>query len=80
MHMFGRRRLWRIFGLQALDIGLKVTFANMGVYTMSKAHPFDGIILPTIYTRKSDGAVQLIKEDTFDEYASTPGVIKSVPV
>lgn len=52
----------------------------MGVYTMSKAHPFDGIILPTIYTRKSDGAVQLIKEDTFDEYASTPGVIKSVPV
>jgi hypothetical protein len=61
------------------EFGLEF-FIEPGAYTISKAHRFNGISLPTIYTRKSDGAVQLIKEDTFDEYASTSGVIKSVPV
>ena len=57
-----------------LDIGSKVTFPDMGAYTMSKAHRFNGISLPSIYTRKSDGTVRLIKEDTFDEFARTSGV------
>ncbi len=63
-----------------LDVGSKVKFLNMGAYTISKAHRFNGVGLPTIYMRRSNGAVQLLKEDTFDDFAGTSGVIHSAVV
>ncbi len=63
-----------------LDIGSKVKFPNMGAYTISKAHRFNGVALLSIYMRRSDGAVHLLKEDTFDDFAGTSGVICSAAV
>jgi carboxynorspermidine decarboxylase len=57
-----------------LTVGSRVTFLNMGAYTMSKAHRFNGVALPTIYTRHADGEVTMIKEDLFDEFAASAGV------
>jgi carboxynorspermidine decarboxylase len=46
----------------------------MGAYTLSKAHRFNGVGLPTIYVRRADGKMELIKEDTFEEFARAAGV------
>ena len=64
---------------QQLQIGSRVTFLDMGAYTMSKAHRFNGIELPAIYHRGSDGTVSLVHEDCFVEFAYGTGV-KSVGV
>ncbi len=67
-----------VFGEYTFDtplaVGSRVTFLNMGAYTMSKAHRFNGVGLPTIYTRHNDGTLDMIKEDTFDAFAQTSGV------
>ncbi len=59
---------------RALTIGAKITFLNMGAYTMSKAHRFNGVSLPTIYTRRLDGSVDEIRTDSFDDFARHAGV------
>jgi len=46
----------------------------MGAYTISKAHRFNGISLPTLYTRETDGALKQIHEDSFDAFARTMGM------
>ena len=61
---------------RVLDIGSRVTFLNMGAYTMSKAHRFNGVELPTIYHRRNDGTVDLVSADRFEEFARTAGVMK----
>ena len=67
-----------VFGEYAFDaplaVGSRITFPNMGAYTMSNAHRFNGVGLPTIYTRRADGTLEMIKEDTFDDFARTAGV------
>ena len=67
-----------VFGEYAFDaplaVGSRITFPNMGAYTMSNAHRFNGVGLPTIYTRRADGGLEMIKEDTFDDFARTAGV------
>ena len=57
-----------------LSIGSRVTFLNMGAYTISKAHRFNGVGLPALYARTMDGALNLIREDNFDAFAQTIGV------
>ena len=61
---------------RALRIGSKITFLNMGAYTMSKAHRFNGIALPTIYSRRLDGSLDEVRSDSFDEFARNSGVAK----
>ena len=69
-----------VFGEYSFDaplaIGSRVTFINMGAYTMSKAHRFNGVGLPTIYVRHTDGTLEMVKEDSFDEFAQSAGVAK----
>ena len=62
-----------------LEIGSRVSFLDMGAYTMSKAHRFNGVELPTIYHRGSDGTVSLVRADCFEEFARGTGV-KSVGI
>jgi carboxynorspermidine decarboxylase len=66
-----------VFGEYTFDaplaVGSRITFLNMGAYTLSKAHRFNGVGLPTIYTRRGDGTLVMIKEDTFDEFARAAG-------
>ena len=59
---------------RALTIGSRITFLNMGAYTMSKAHRFNGVGLPTIYTRRLDGSLDEVRTDRFDEFARNAGV------
>ncbi len=57
-----------------LSIGSRMTFLNMGAYTISKAHRFNGVGLPALYARDASGRVRLIKEDTFGAFAQTLGM------
>lgn len=59
---------------EPLAIGSRITFLNMGAYTMSKAHRFNGVALPTIYVRRLDGTLEEIRADSFDEFARYAGV------
>ncbi len=59
---------------RALTIGSRITFLNMGAYTMSKAHRFNGVGLPTIYMRRLDGSLDKVRTDSFYEFARNAGV------
>lgn len=56
-----------------IDIGSKITFLNMGAYTASKAHRFNGIALPSVYVRRPDGTLDLVSVDEFDAFAESAG-------
>jgi carboxynorspermidine decarboxylase len=57
----------------ALTIGSQITFMNMGSYSASKAHRFNGVALPTIYTRRDTGRLEQIWADNFDNFANNVG-------
>lgn len=57
----------------ALAVGSRITFLNMGAYTLSKAHRFNGVALPTIYVRGKDGALDRIRTDHFSDFAQHAG-------
>jgi carboxynorspermidine decarboxylase len=67
-----------IFGEHAftkpLKIGDQVTFAEMGAYTLVKAHRFNGVNLPSIYEKSADGHLNLAQRFTYDDYARQNGV------
>ncbi len=60
-----------MFGQYAFDkplqIGSRLKFLNMGAYTMSKAHRFNGVALPTLYRRRPDGSLDKVGANGFDE-------------
>ncbi len=58
----------------ALTVGSKITFLNMGAYTMSKSHRFNGVSLPTLYVRSFDGSLDKVRTDSFDEFAKNMGI------
>jgi carboxynorspermidine decarboxylase len=66
-----------IFGNYAfkepLKIGSRLTFQNVGAYTLVKANMFNGINLPSIYTLDEHGEFALIREFTFDDFAARCG-------
>jgi carboxynorspermidine decarboxylase len=66
-----------LFGQYSFDkplaIGSRVKFLNMGAYTMSKAHRFNGVALPTIYRRRLDGSLDKVGADSFAEFAQHKG-------
>jgi len=53
-----------------LEIGTKVIFKDVGAYTLAKAHTFNGINLPSVYSRNNLGEVVLEKEFTYQDYAT----------
>jgi len=57
-----------------LKIGSRVVFANMGAYTLVKAHMFNGVNLPTIYKYTREGKLELIKKFGFEDFLSRCGV------
>jgi len=61
----------------ALTIGSRIIFTNMGAYTMSKAHRFNGVGLPTIYARRLDGSLDEIRTDSFDDFARNMGALNN---
>lgn len=65
---------------QPLEVGSKVVFANAGAYSLVKAHMFNGINLPTIYTLTETGELVMRREFTYNDFASRCGVNGDVTV
>ena len=59
---------------EPLEVGSRVVFANAGAYTLVKAHMFNGINLPTIYTRRPTGELALHTQFTYEDFARRNGV------
>ncbi len=58
---------------EPLETGSRVLFANMGAYTLVKAHMFNGINLPAVYALTEDGSLVLKKRFTYDDFLSRSG-------
>jgi carboxynorspermidine decarboxylase len=56
-----------------LELGSRITFENVGAYSLVKAHMFNGINLPSIYMMDEDGSLELVKEFTFEDFANHCG-------
>ena len=65
---------------QPLEIDSKVVITGVGAYNLVKAHTFNGLTLPSIYSLNSGRAVKLVKTFTLDEHFETWGFGKHVSV
>ena len=63
---------------EPLEVGKKVVFSNAGAYTLSKAHMFNGINLPTIYAITEVGDLVLKKGFTYADFAGKWGADASI--
>ena len=66
--------------VEPLDIGSRLTFANVGAYSLVKAHMFNGINLPKIYVLTETGELVLVKQFTYEDFTSRCGVDTSAIV
>jgi len=53
---------------QALEIGSRVTFKNVGAYMLVKANMFNGINLPTVNILKPDETLVMEKEFSYEDF------------
>ena len=53
---------------QALEIGSRVTFKNVGAYMLVKANMFNGINLPTVNILKPDETLVMEKEFSYSDF------------
>jgi len=58
---------------EPLEIGSRITFVDMGSYTLVKAHMFNGVNLPTIYAYTLGGKLELKKQFGYEDYKSKWG-------
>lgn len=58
---------------EPLKIGSRITFVDMGSYTLVKSHMFNGVNLPTIYAYTLDGKLELKKQFNYEDYKSRWG-------
>lgn len=55
---------------QPLEVGDRVVFLNAGSYSLVKAHTFNGVNLPSVYSMDKLGRIRLIKKFTYEDYAA----------
>ncbi len=55
-------------------IGDKIVFNNAGAYTLTKAHMFNGIALPSVYALTAQGELAPKSHFTFDQFAARWGI------
>lgn len=65
---------------EPLTVGSRVVFQNVGDYTTPKWHYFNGINLPSIYSLNENDELTLIKQFTYEDFASRYGVESNVVV
>ncbi len=58
---------------EPLEIGSRITFENVGAYTIVKANMFNGINLPSVYTLGQTGEFELIKQFSLEDFVSRFG-------
>jgi carboxynorspermidine decarboxylase len=56
-----------------LQVGSRVVLNNVGAYTIVKAHMFNGINLPTIYSITAEGELVLRRRYTYQDFLSRCG-------
>ena len=61
-----------------LQIGDKVVFNNAGAYTLTKAHMFNGVALPSVYSLTTQGELAPKSHSTYDQFAERWGVGRHV--
>ena len=65
---FGRHCL-----AEQLEVGSRVTITEVGAYSLVKASWFNGIALPTVYSRAADGTLTRQKQFTFEDFLDFSG-------
>lgn len=65
---------------EPLEIGSRLILPEMGAYTMVKAHMFNGINLPSIYSVTADGSLVERRRFTFDDFHSRWGATRHAAV
>jgi carboxynorspermidine decarboxylase len=65
---------------QRLRVGSRVVLTNFGAYTMVKAHMFNGINLPSIYSVTPSGTLILKRRFTYDDFLSRYGACRDAAV
>ena len=53
-----------------IEVGDRVVFLNAGSYSLVKAHTFNGVNLPSIYSVDKLGKTRLVKQFTYEDYAA----------
>lgn len=53
-----------------LQIGEQLTFTDMAIYTMVKNNTFNGVPLPSIVYRKSNGELEIVKQFHYEDFKS----------
>jgi len=53
-----------------LNVGDKLIFTDMAIYTMVKNNTFNGINLPSILVRRTDGKIETVKEFGYVDFKS----------
>ena len=64
---------------EPLETGSRVVFYNAGAYTMSKAHMFNGVNLPSVYGLTPAGDLVLKRRFSYSDFAERWGAGISVP-
>ena len=57
-----------------LRVGDKVVFNNAGAYTLTKAHMFNGVALPSVYALTAQGELAPKSHFTYDQFAARWGI------
>lgn len=58
---------------EPLKIGSTIVFSGVGAYTMVKAHTFNGINLPSVYSLTEAGELALQKQYTYQDFKNMCG-------
>ncbi len=53
---------------EPLEIGDRLIFSDMAIYSMVKNNTFNGMPLPSIYLKKSDGTIELIRKFGYNDF------------
>ena len=56
-----------------LKVGDQITFLDTALYTMVKTNMFNGINLPSIYVKRTNGKIELLREFGYEDYISRLG-------
>lgn len=53
---------------EPLEIGDRLIFCDMAIYSMVKNNTFNGMPLPSIYLKKSDGTMEILREFGYNDF------------
>lgn len=53
---------------EPLEIGDRLIFCDMAIYSMVKNNTFNGMPLPSIYLKKSDGTMEILRKFGYNDF------------